>query len=250
VVLYWRVLEPQQENFQSFVHLTYPSSVSWGQSDNLNPGGLPTSRWTAERYVWDEHQVEIRPGTPPGEYTLEAGLYTLTTGRRLSVLGPDGTSAGETVVLEIPVEVLPSRSPPEIDELGMEDTVYATYDGQMTLLGYTTPSRLADPPGFLRLTLFWQAEQRYPEDFVVTVAVVDETDEPVAMASGPPAIGRHPMSNWTRGEIVRDPYAFWFGEDFPPGRYEVGVVLHRGDQPVTPEGFDDAFLRLFATEVR
>ena len=132
----------------------------------------------------------------------------------------------------------------------MDEPVGAIYDGEITLLGYTTPSQVTQVPGFLHLTLFWQAERRRPDELVITVAVVDETGDVVAMASGAPAMGRYPTSDWSRGEIVRDAYAFWFGGDFVPGSYTVGIAVHRGDQPITPEGMENPFLRLYDMEVQ
>jgi hypothetical protein len=72
----------------------------------------------------------------------------------------------------------------------------------------------------------------------------------VAVASGSPAVGRSPTAGWSRGEIVRDPYAFWLAGDFQPGTYTVGVVVHHGDRPIVPGGAADAFLELFPVEVR
>jgi len=117
-------------------------------------------------------------------------------------------------------------------------------------LGYEDPERTVAVPDFLRVTLFWQAVRDRPEDLVVTVAVVDAEGEPVAMASGAPAGGRYPVSRWSRGEVVRDPYALWLGEGVAPGTYRVGVVVHRGGEPVPTEGASDGFLELFTVEVR
>ena len=132
----------------------------------------------------------------------------------------------------------------------MDEVVGAAYDGQVSLLGYATPSLVTDAPGFIHLALFWKALRRHPDELVVTVAVVDAAGEPVAMASGPPAGGRYPTSRWSRGEVVRDAYAFWLGEDFVPSRYTVGVVVHRGAEPIATERAQDAFLELFDVEVR
>jgi hypothetical protein len=249
LVLYWRALEPLSTNYQSFVHVTHPSSISWGQSDSINPGGLPTTHWPTDQYVWDAHRVEVLPGTPPGEYRLEVGLYTMADGRRLPVLSDDGVAVGQTAVLEVPVEVLPARRPPAVGDLELDEAVGATYEGQVELLGYTTSEDGVGAPGFLHLTLFWRAKRGHLDELMVTVAVLDEAGEPVAIASGPPAVGRYPTTRWSRGEVVRDPYAFWLDEEFLPGTYSVGVVIHRGDQPITAQGLDEPFLRLFSVEV-
>jgi hypothetical protein len=83
VVLYWQALTNVQENYQSFVHLAQPLNVAWAQEDHLNPGGLPTTRWPLDKYVWDEYSIYIPPQTPPGEYKVNVGLYLRSTGHRL-----------------------------------------------------------------------------------------------------------------------------------------------------------------------
>jgi hypothetical protein len=82
-VLYWHALKDVQENYQSFVHLAQPINVAWAQEDHLNPGGLPTTRWPVEKYVWDEYDIYVPPQTPPGEYRVNVGLYLRSSGYRL-----------------------------------------------------------------------------------------------------------------------------------------------------------------------
>jgi hypothetical protein len=136
-----------------------------------------------------------------------------------------------------------------VEDLALDRRIGLTYDDQITLLGYTAPYTSTGVPGFVQLTLFWQSEQRHPEEFAITVAVVDETGESVALASGAPATGRHPTSEWIRNEVVRDPYAFWLPAGFDAGTYTVGVVVHRGAEPITPEGTDAPFLEVLSVEV-
>ena len=92
VVLYWRALTPLGENYQSFVHLAQPLDVLWGQEDHLNPGGLPTTRWPLDRYVWDEYEIRVLPETEPGEYLLNVGLYLQAGGYRLQRQDESGDS--------------------------------------------------------------------------------------------------------------------------------------------------------------
>jgi hypothetical protein len=70
------------------------------------------------------------------------------------------------------------------------------------------------------------------------------------MASGAPAVGRYPTSGWSEGEIVRDAYAFWLGEDFSLGQFRVWVVVHRWGEPITADGLDDPHLEIFVVEVK
>jgi len=101
VVLYWRALNPVEENYQSFMHLARPLSVVWSQEDHLNPGGMPTTRWPTDKYVWDEYDLHIPPDTPPGEYKINVGLYLKGERRRLERYEVSGDSM---VIASIEVE--------------------------------------------------------------------------------------------------------------------------------------------------
>lgn len=92
VVLYWRALTDVAANYQSFVHVAEPLDVAWAQEDHLNPGGLPTSRWPRNKYVWDEYAISLPRQLPPGTYTINVGLYSMEDGgARLQLLSaPDG----------------------------------------------------------------------------------------------------------------------------------------------------------------
>jgi hypothetical protein len=99
VTLYWRALMPMAVNYQSFLHLARPLDVVWGQEDHLNPGGLPTTRWPLDRYVWDEYEICVSPDVPPGEYMLNAGIYSLTGNYRLPRYDGAGQVVGDSIVI-------------------------------------------------------------------------------------------------------------------------------------------------------
>ncbi len=105
VVLYWRALTDVGTNYQSFVHVAQPLDVAWAQEDHLNPGGLPTSRWPTDRYVWDEYAIRLPQQLPPGTYLVNVGLYSLSDGgRRLQ--WRDGTEAARDSIVIGSVEVV------------------------------------------------------------------------------------------------------------------------------------------------
>jgi hypothetical protein len=105
VTLYWRAQQPLTTPYRSFVHLVYPEGKVWTQSDHLNPGDFPTTRWPpGNRYVWDKHRLALPEAMPAGEYLLSVGLYTLTTGR-LPVTGSTSGGRSDNVILEQRVTV-------------------------------------------------------------------------------------------------------------------------------------------------
>jgi len=98
VVLYWHAITDVQKNYQTFVHLAEPLNVAWAQEDHLNPGGLPTSRWPRDKYVWDEYEIDIPPETPPGEYKVNVGLYLMSDGSRLQRIDGGPNSEDSAVI--------------------------------------------------------------------------------------------------------------------------------------------------------
>ncbi len=226
LTLYWRATGPVPDNYQVFAHLTRPATHLWGQSDNLNPGDLPTTRWPSDQYVWDDHMLEVLPGTPPGEYQLTVGLYTLANGVRVPVFDAAGTPLGDTFTLPASVRVLRPRRPPDEETLALTDVIGFAYAGEITLLGAVLPDRCIELPGFLHLALLWRAEIEAPRDISVTVQLVADRGEVVAQVVTAPVDGRYPAPEWSAGEVVRDQYSLWLAKDFSDGTYELRVGLN------------------------
>jgi len=226
LTLYWRATEPVPDNYQVFAHLTRPVTHLWGQSDKLNPGDFPTQRWSPDKYVRDEHQVHVLPGTPPGDYQLTVGLYTLSDGRRVPVFDVDGNPLGNTFSLPTSVHVARPRRWPGEAALGLTDVIDADYAGQITLLGAVLPDRHIELPGFIHLALMWRAQVDGPDDADVRVQLVGADGRVAQEIATPPVDGQYPSSRWLAGEIVRDQYSLWLAEDYVPGAYELRVGLN------------------------
>ncbi|TEU15319.1 MAG: DUF2079 domain-containing protein [Anaerolineales bacterium] len=105
LTLYWQVLAEMDESYTVFVHLLGGDNRIWGQKDGIPGGGTrPTTSWAQGEIVVDEYDIPIQTDTPPGQYTLEIGMYQLETGQRLEVRGgPEGE--GDRILLG-KVEVL------------------------------------------------------------------------------------------------------------------------------------------------
>jgi len=232
VVLYWHAAAPVGVNYQSFVHLARPLHILWGQEDHLNPGGLPTTRWPLDKYVWDEYEIRVLPGTPPGEYALNVGLYSLAGGYRLHRCDADGRVTGDSVVISS-IEVGPPRRQPRPEELGMTREVMKAFpEAGVTLLGYTQPYDRATLPGSWPLTFFWRADRDAPAARTRALVLLDGEGREIWRLSGEPVDGHYPFEMWQDGEIVRDPLLF-----APPvrpvrlntGVYRFGVAVDMDD---------------------
>jgi len=101
LVLYWRAQQPMQVSYSVFNHLLDAAgadSVSAGQlraqRDGLPVGGRhPTTAWVPDDVVADLYEIAIPPDLPPGQYTLQSGMYELASLRRLPVANQPGEDA-------------------------------------------------------------------------------------------------------------------------------------------------------------
>ena len=234
LTLYWRATAPVPVNYQVFAHLTRPAFVLWGQSDKLNPGDFPSTRWPLDKYVWDDHLIRVLPGTPPGDYTIVVGLYTLSDGRRAPVLDATGATVGDSVQLSLPVRVVRAPQPPPIDSLGLQTRLAVIDRRDVVLLGASIEQRRLARPNFVRMTLFWQARVAHPANVTVRVRMLDRSGQVANEIDSVPTGGAYPPSEWRAAEIVRDVYAFWLPPDFAPGKYTLQVSIEYAAGRVGP----------------
>jgi hypothetical protein len=70
------------------------------QSDVLNPGSYPTTRWSVTKYVRDPHQLSIPAGITAGDYRLAVGLWLMAEGERMPVQDAAGNYLGDSLFIE------------------------------------------------------------------------------------------------------------------------------------------------------
>jgi 4-amino-4-deoxy-L-arabinose transferase-like glycosyltransferase len=61
-----------------------------GDDGEPGKGSYPTNRWQAGELIITEYQLFIPKDAPPGEYTIEIGLYNWQTGERLPLADQEG----------------------------------------------------------------------------------------------------------------------------------------------------------------
>ena len=231
LTLYWHATAPVPYNYQVFAHLSNPPTTLWGQSDKLNPGDFPATRWPQDRFVWDDHQLQVLPGTPPGDYQLSVGLYDRNTGQRAPVFDDKGQIVADNVVLDTVVRVTAPRVPPAPEALQMQARIDRDYRSSR-LLGWSLESPVVQKPNFARLTLFWQGMTQpaaqsaaHPAAQSVQAALIDQAGKPAQVVeSTAPAL--QPT------EIQRAPISFWLPPEFPPGTYKAQIEIRDEQQQI------------------
>jgi hypothetical protein len=221
--LHWRVTRPLSVDYTAFTHLINQAEHIYGQHDRRLGGDFfPTSLWPEGELVSEDYAIRVQPGTPPGRYPLEVGVYLPSTGERLPLLAEDGTAEGNRLVLaEIEVQraILPAA------EMDMDALPVPADFGPLQLLGYRLPDAPLPPGAVLHLVLYWQASAPGDPDVKVYLRLLDEAGQVVHEHVVPPADGLYPPDQWVVGEIVRDVHGMLIPPQTAPGRYRVAVRL-------------------------
>ncbi len=104
LVLQWESLAPAEESYTIFVHLIDAANQPWLALDYTPLGGsAPTHlwipKWLPGQKMLDPYRLPIPADLPPGTYYIEAGLYDMTSGRRLHISDENGNLNGDRVIL-------------------------------------------------------------------------------------------------------------------------------------------------------
>jgi mannosyltransferase len=230
----WQATAPIHERYKVFTHVLDAYGHLVGQRDAEPGGGAKiTTIWQVGEQVVDNYGLPILSGTPPGDYTIEIGMYRLDDGQRLLVT-EDGQLLGDSIVLQS-VRILPALVPPPLSVLDMRRRLSIRFDNLM-LLGYNLaklgqehePDAPVHPGDILHLTLFWQAQETSAENLAVLLRLEDASGRIWLERRAQPTEGLYPTTQWSSNEIVRDQHNLFLPPDLPAGRsYRISLSIQR-----------------------
>ncbi len=100
VTLVWRAEAEMETSYRVFLHLLGTDGTLAAQSDSEPANwNRPTTGWLPGEIVLDRRVLTVPEIAQPGEYVLQAGMYTLETGRLSTPEGEDAVT-----VVTIPVK--------------------------------------------------------------------------------------------------------------------------------------------------
>jgi len=100
LALYWRAQTPPRESHTVFVHLLdRDGRLVSGWDNRPCRGTCLTSSWESGEVIRDEYALPLDGSLPPGEYTMETGMYDAQTGVRLDILSDTGAKVDDRIVL-------------------------------------------------------------------------------------------------------------------------------------------------------
>jgi len=235
LVLYWQAQQPLGKQYSVFAHLDAPPGyTTWAGSDNLNPGGIPTSRWAPSLYIRDEHTISIPADLPPVAYLLQVGLYDKVTGERLPVLSEGGQAAGNSIPLQT-VHVLRTK-PINVRRLPHRDG--SLLGGKIKLLGYGLGEESIRSGEVLELILYWQAMEEIEGSYIVFTHLLDGEGNIQGQQDGIPVEGMYPTSSWLAGQVVEDKHRIPTADTAPAGSYRIAVGMYELDSLERLEAVD------------
>ncbi len=106
LTLFWRCDRPVDRDYTVFTHALDSNGQVRAQTDQPPlEGARPTSRWEPGEIIRDRFVLSLNSDSPPGQYSVEVGLYDFSTGKRLAVRDGSGADVPERRVLAGPLRV-------------------------------------------------------------------------------------------------------------------------------------------------
>lgn len=205
-------------------------------------------------------QATIRDGgwlEPRGRYLLPAistislllvaGLFRVLP-QRVKLLGVSATWVGLLALsIAIPFWILaPAYAPPRLaataDLLPGEQPLYALFGGFAELVGYRVePQNLvAGEP--VEVTLVWRALHETPNNYTLSIHLLDGRKTPQAWVMSHPGHGNFPTSIWRPGDVFRDSYRLYWSDsswEELPSLGELKVALYCPGSTTVEESYLD-----------
>ena len=259
---YWRTAKIPDRDLTVFIHLLGEEkgqAVVRAQFDTYPAyGAFPTSRWRANRVLVDHLSLALPPLGERADGQLLSGFYDRVNGQRMRAVDASGKELLHSAALLAEIRTLPSgdrqvvvqgavvaeaRGVPE-----MAQTVGARFGEGLELVGLAPGAAELRAGQPWQTHLFWRALNPLPEDYVVSLQLLDAGGKLVAQSDGQPLEGRYPTSRWQPNESVADLRSLAIPAGAAPGAYELRVVVYRHPSlerlPVTGGGHNALATRL------
>jgi len=225
LTLYWQTQQQMERIYKVFTHLLDGEGNMWGQKDEIAWGWFhPTTEWLPGEVIVQEFEIPVSADAPPGEYTIEVGMYDMETNERLPVFDEAGNRLpGDRILL--------SKKPAVRWEgsftipASIQHPMQVNLADKVSSLGYDLLENKIKPGGTLQLTLYWQAQSRMSTNYKVFTHLLDADEHIWGQQDNVPGQGRYPTTGWLEGEVIVDEYEIAVQPDAPPGEYilEIGM---------------------------
>jgi 4-amino-4-deoxy-L-arabinose transferase-like glycosyltransferase len=234
VTLFWQAIQDLDKDYRVSIILRDTLGQSWGLWDGRPTAYLyPTDRWPVGEVIFGRHELSLLPGSPPGDYGLEVGVYTEDDPVGLDVLDPAGAPQGKRAMLGAVRLAVRAATPEEVELSNMSQR---DMGGGLLLEGWELGREEAQPGDRLLLTLVWSVASQPAGDYQVQVLVNDAGGQALIAGTFLPTNIWHPTSIWLPGQAWRGQITFRLPVQAQDGeaRLALQLVDQRG-QPLGPQ---------------
>ncbi|HLH74447.1 MAG TPA: glycosyltransferase family 39 protein [Chloroflexota bacterium] len=236
VTLYWKAITALQRDYIVSLRITDGTFYWWRHDGRPAAETYPTTSWTIGQVVSGKLSFQVPPGTPPGTYDLELGVYGQGVGADLNVLR-GGVPIG-TAIKFAKITVLPAATNIDPTQVALPGPRNVDFQSLLRLVGVEIDDTQVRPGSQVDLGLWWLPITQRPTDFHVQVQLQNGSFQRTVLDALPNR-GRYPPNEWHAGELVGERERFIVPVDVPPGptRVLVAVLPDGQSQPVpTPQG--------------
>jgi hypothetical protein len=232
VTFFWEALQPLEEDYRVSLVLRDTMGQTWGTWDGRPTAYYyPTDRWRVGQVVFGRYDLALLPGSPPGDYGLEVGVYTEEDPVGLDVLDAAGNPIGKRAV---PGAVRLAVAAVTPDEVEIPNADRIEMGGGVVLLGWELGREEAPPGDRLLVAPVWSVETQPAGDYLVRVLVTDTSGQPLEAGVYYPTNQWHPTSLWLPDQAWRGQFTFRLPIQAQPG--EARVALQLVDRTGAPVG--------------
>ncbi len=220
VDLYWKALRPLDAAYQAEVGIADADGWPWSPKHAERPRDYnnfpPTPQWRLDAYAVDSFEVEVLPGTPPGDYAIVVQVFDRET---LAPLRPNVAALPGRLTAPIgSIRVERATRSFDATQLRIYGGERIELDADLTLLGYNIDRVDTVPGESVLLTFFWQADRAPQTDRAFRAELIDSSGETLTSRDMLIGEARYPTSRWSEGEqiitlvVMRVPAATSSGE--------------------------------------
>lgn len=233
LTLYWQPTNSAiAGDYSSVIFLRNAAGTVIAQTGSIYPGGWATRDWLPGFYVLEKLDLTVPPGTPPGEYTLDASLFWYAENRSLNIFDKQGSSLGITVPIGKLVVVRPARAANR-EEMGIgPDASLPLLDAPLNdSIRLLAANQLPDGAGVGQLFVLianWQARSQPAQPYTFRILWLDADGQVAAATPSTPLVVNYPAGQWESGDVWKGVHLLYV-----PGRLEAGnyaVALQLFDQ--------------------
>jgi len=224
LTLYWQARQVLSEDYWLALRLVDAQGHIYGRLDR-RPASYtyPTMRWQPGITIPGHALLPTLPGTPPGEYWLQVGVFDAAGSQNLDILDNAGNPAGVTTLIGT-VQVSPPPTPPGVDSLGLGRMMQIGLGAGIELVATNLGNRTVRQGETIHFEIAWRNTEKIRQDYHLRLRLLTPDGSVVQDQRADLAGPSYPTTAWPAGSVWRGYYDLTIPADCP-AQVQVEVSL-------------------------